>query len=255
MSPSTSSFVTAEWVAHDGPVTSMAARPKVPKPSLLPSPSPAKGRGSGGRRGTGTGNGGNETTAADIIVGVDAYTHLLMSRRPPAVATGGGDGMVRVWTDEGMATCAEADGASLLSPEAGGGRSGHEGAVLCVCWHPGGEVLASAGQDWAIWLWNANGRSLSYVHAHQRWTRVLSFSDGGEFLMSYAAGGGFAGWAVAVSEKKQEFKIRWKHPQRLVATHAEVSRAAVERRFEGNRSRCKRGRLLDQRWVDGGIEE
>ncbi|CAM9613695.1 unnamed protein product [Ectocarpus sp. 4 AP-2014] len=222
MSPSTSSFVTAEWIAHDGPVTSMAARPKVPKPSLLPSPSPAKGRGSGGRRGTGTGNGGDETTAADIIVGVDAHTHLLLSRRPPAVATGGGDGMVRIWTDEGMATCAEADGETLLSPEAGSGRSGHEGAVLCVRWHPGGEVLASAGQDWAIWLWSANGRALSYVHAHQRWTRVLSFSDGGDFLMSYAAGGGFAGWAVAVSEKKQEFKIRWKHPQRLIATHAEL---------------------------------
>ncbi|CAM9876677.1 unnamed protein product [Ectocarpus fasciculatus] len=222
-SPLTSSFVTAEWVAHDGPVTSMAARPEVPKPSLLPSPSPATGRGSGGRRGTGTGNGVDKTAAAaDIIVGVDAHTHLLLCRRPPAVVTGGGDGMVRVWTDEGMATGVEADGASLLSPDAAGGRSGHEGAVLCVCWHPGGELLASAGQDWAIWLWNANGRALSYVHAHQRWTRVLSFSDGGDFLTSYAAGGGFAGWAVAVSEKKQELKIRWKHPQRLIATHVEL---------------------------------
>ncbi|CAM9403688.1 unnamed protein product [Ectocarpus sp. 12 AP-2014] len=40
--------------------------------------------------------------------------------------------------------------------------------------------------------------------------------------MSYAARGGFAGWAVAVSGKRQEFKIWWKHPQRLIATHAEL---------------------------------
>lgn len=102
-------------------------------------------------------------------------------------------------------------------------RIGHEGAVLCVCWHPGGEVLASAGQDWAIWLWNAEGRALSYVHAPRRWVQALCFSESGEFLTSSCSvGGGFAGWAVDVSEGRQVFKIRWRHPKKLVATHAEV---------------------------------
>lgn len=241
-SSSSPSFVSAEWIAHDGPITSMAARPTAAKPTtaaVAASSSgndPIHGGGGGADHQIGRIGGGNdEAAAADVIVGVDAHTHLLLSRRPPAVATGGGDGVVRVWTDEGMAA-GTYHGASaedhrrhrLHSTSGGAGssyadRSGHEGAVLCVCWHPGGDLLASAGQDWAIWLWNAEGRALSYVHAHQRWTRTLAFSDNGEFLASYAAGGAFAGWGVSVSRRKQVFTIRWKHPKTLITTHAEVS--------------------------------
>lgn len=172
----------------------------------------------------------------------------MMWSRPTAVATGGGDGKVRVWTDEGRAGFPGMEKESFVSHSAAskrnrggsGGRSGrrgsgsaptsiaserrgtgHEGAVLSVCWHPGGEFLASAGQDWAIWLWNADGRALSYIHAHRRWTRSLSFSSSGEFLASHG-GSGCAGWNVAVSEQKQVFTVRWKHPRRLIATQAEV---------------------------------
>ncbi len=247
LSSASTSFVSAEWIAHDGPITSMTARPAARKMSPLPSSpspsttttaaattatstttaSPAAARRGGGQ--TGHRHLGDEV-AADVVVGGDAHTHLLLSRRTPAVATGGGDGMVRVWTDEGMAYYGSGGGASSRTGGGGSGastpaagRSGHEGAVLCVCWHPGGDLLASTGQDWAIWLWNAEGRALSYIHAHQRWTRVLSFSDGGDFLASYATGGGFAGWSVAVTENRQVFTIRWKHPRKLIATHAEVS--------------------------------
>lgn len=242
------SFVSAEWVAHDGPITSMAARPTAGESPLLASPPPSTGTAASSRGnasgGSGSGSGGAglgdqavaAAATADVVVGVNAHTHLLLSRRPPAVATGGGDGVVRVWTDEGMAAgtyyggeggraAGKARTHRLRSTGGtfGGDRSGHEGAVLCVCWHPGGGFLASAGQDWAIWIWNAEGEALSYIHAHQRWTRTLSFSDNGEFLVSYAAGGAFAGWAVQASGEKQVFTIRWKHPRTLIATHAEVS--------------------------------
>lgn len=256
---SSSSFVSAEWVAHDGPITSMAARPTAATSPMFPSPLPpittttatSSSPGDPSRIGNGGGGGadhhhhklgragGNEAAAAaaaDVVVGVDAHTHLLLSGRPPAVATGGGDGMVRVWTDEGMAAGTYygarggASSAPAPAPASGEGTTGHEGAVLCVCWHPRGDLLASAGQDWAIWLWDAEGRALSYIHAHRRWTHTLSFSDDGEFLASYAAGGGNAGWSVGVSAEKQVFTIRWKHPKTLIATHAEVGGRGRERR-------------------------
>ena len=254
LSSSSSSFVSAEWIAHDGPITSMAARPTPapkPKPALSATKAATARQASSSARndpisnsGGGGGGGGEDDVeaAADVVVGVDAHTHLLLSRSPPAVATGGGDGVVRVWTDEGMAAGTYYGGSGGAAEDhrrqrmrsssggAGGGstdadRSGHEGAVLCVCWHPSGDLLASAGQDWAIWLWNAEGRALSYIHAHQRWTRTLAFSDNGEFLASYAAGGALAGWSVAVTGKKQVFTIRWKHPKTLIATHAEVGKS------------------------------
>ncbi|CAM9856530.1 unnamed protein product [Scytosiphon promiscuus] len=208
LSSLTSSVVTAEWGAHDGPVTSMAARPAaVQTPRTLQETGSSRS-GQRGKRGA----------AAGIAEGIDAPTRLQLSRSLPALATGGGDGMVRVWTEDGFGT----DVAAVAETSAVASRSGHEGAVLCVCWHPGGELLASAGQDWAIWLWNAEGRALSYVHAQQRRVRALCFSDSGGFLMSCSAGGGLAGWAAKVSDREQVFTVRWKHPKRLVATNVEL---------------------------------
>ncbi|CAM9237303.1 unnamed protein product [Hapterophycus canaliculatus] len=148
--------------------------------------------------------------------------------------------MVRVWTNESSDSIRSPSSPAATATAAAAGRSGHEGAVLCVCWHPGGEVLASAGQDWAIWLWNAEGRALSYVHAHQRGVRALSFSDSGEFLTSCSAGGGFAGWAVDVSERSQVFTLRWTHPKKLVATHAEIE-DAIDLSDDNARALCGHG--------------
>lgn len=231
-------IVTAEWIAHNGPVTCMAARPLSNR---------LTGISNGNNSGSDDNDGGVNNAFSDVVVGDDANTHLLLSAPPPtALATGGGDGKVKVWTDEGRATFPGMEGDIVASHttanncrrrnSAGGGGgclsssasvragirgTGHEGAVLSVCWHPGGEVLASAGQDWAIWLWNTQGRALSYIHAHRRWTQALAFSASGEYLAS-CAGAGFAGWGVAVTKDKQLFTLRWRYPRKLIATQAEV---------------------------------
>lgn len=144
------------------------------------------------------------------------------------LATGGGDGKVKVWTEEGRAGGGDEDldedfvcGQDCLG-KAAGRTAGHEGAVLSVCWHPGGEIIASAGQDWAVWLWDSDGRPFSYIQAHRRWTQTLSFSHNGNVLVSYGDAG-VEGWAVDVSVKNKGATLKWRRPLELVATMAEVS--------------------------------
>lgn len=229
------SMVSAEWIAHSGPITCMSARPPAAAAAATVAATNTKSL----RR---------DTAMRDEL----AEEMLLLAQRPATLVTGGGDGKVKVWTDEGRAGGLGAEQDIVDSTEihdrsgrrgGKGGTSirqkrrgtGHEGAVLCVCWHPGGEMLASAGQDWAIWLWDAEGRAMSYVHAHRRWTQALAFSASGDFLVS-CAGKGFAGWDVSLAgdddgddddlDTRQQpvvCTICWRRPANLTATQAEAS--------------------------------
>jgi WD40 repeat protein len=64
----------------------------------------------------------------------------------------------------------------------------HEGPVRAVAYSPGGEWLASGGNDHRIRLWRlaAEGKHSSLA-GHEDWVRGLAFSPGGKFLSS-------AGW-------------------------------------------------------------
>lgn len=169
--------------------------------------------------------------APSPATGASSSANALFAR-PPTLATGGGDGKVKVWTDEGWvgggAEALGGDGIGGSANSAGGcvGSTGHEGAVLSVCWHPQGEMIASAGQDWAIWLWDAEGRALSYLHTHRRWTQALTFSGGGDFLVS-CGGAGFEGWVVGVDGRDGEVALCWRQPPRLFATLAQVREKGI----------------------------
>lgn len=231
--------VTADWIAHCGPVTCMAARPTGVRAVSVAAETPATATGGyktrlGSRSSRSLGRldlGGSWSGAvtASAAVGGGGGGGSSLYARPPTLATGGGDGKVKVWTDEGWvgggAEGLENDSFCGDANSVGGrtGSTGHEGAVLSVCWHPEGEVIASSGQDWAVWLWDAEGRALSYLHAHRRWTQALTFSAAGDFLVSCGAAE-FEGWAVDVAGGSDDRQVMlcWRQPLRLVATSAEV---------------------------------
>lgn len=252
---------TSEWTAHRGPVTCMVAQSWGEKHVS------GKGREDvGGSLDDGASIDGSVNTK--VLPG-DRQVQASSRRERVVLATGGGDGKVRVWTDAedhdcstdargssgvkqpAITPCDEINessrssrfdrartshcdhgpcgscGARAAMPYRGQPDTGHEGAVLCLSWHPSAEILASAGQDWAVWLWSGDGRALSYIHAYHRWTRALAFSSSGDFLVSIGNEGA-AGWSVALSGTKQEFKICWRRPCALVSTHADVSAGLID---------------------------
>jgi WD40 repeat protein len=62
------------------------------------------------------------------------------------IASGGTDGLVRVWSAQTGQMSAEFGGHGDLS--------GHRVAVFCLAWHPKGDLVASAGLD-TVRVWNA----------------------------------------------------------------------------------------------------
>lgn len=73
----------------------------------------------------------------------------------------------------------------------------HSGAVRAVAWDPGGAVLASAGDDRAVRLWNASTlqplpNPLPGAHADA--VRALAFAPKGEFLVSAGRDGRIVVW-------------------------------------------------------------
>lgn len=222
-SGSMSTNVTADWIAHCGPVTCMATRPTGNTYSV--GGATAGGGGTTRHRRRSSRSGGSLDLGYRWAASGAGASALFA--KPPMLATGGGDGKVKVWTDEGRAGGgAEGFGVDGVGggSDCGEGRlgsTGHEGAVLSVCWHPGGEVIASAGQDWAVWLWDTEGRALSYVHSHRRWTGALAFSAAGDVLVS-SGKSGCEGWLISVADDKKEAALCWRQPPKLAATLAKV---------------------------------
>ncbi|CAM9522594.1 unnamed protein product, partial [Choristocarpus tenellus] len=181
-------IITADWVAHQGLVTCMAARPM-------------KGV---HRDGTGT------------VLGVgSAYSggsgNFFTGVGTPALATGGGDGKVKVWTEEGGMGSSKGD-------------LGHEGAVLGVCWHPGGEMLASCGQDSSVWLWGMTGNVLGVVDTLHRWTVAVAFSCSGNRLMA-CGHERFEGWTIPLRHNSTGASLAWRQPLQLTAARTKIAGA------------------------------
>jgi dipeptidyl aminopeptidase/acylaminoacyl peptidase len=86
---------------------------------------------------------------------------------------------------------AGAAGAALHDAASGAVRcklEGHRGRVRAVEFHPGGEALATAGDDGTVALWRtADGASLATIAAHDNGVLCLDFSPDGKRL---ATGGG-----------------------------------------------------------------
>jgi WD40 repeat protein len=103
--------------------------------------------------------------------------------RRDELATGGGDGLVRVWDAEGR----------LLRT-----LRGHTAGVLVLAYDSEGEVLASAGYDQTVRLWDAvTGKELRVLRGHSETVWSLAFAPDGQTLYSAAADRRIVAWDVS----------------------------------------------------------
>src|SRR5262245_30928573 len=87
-------------------------------------------------------------------------------------ASGGYDGLVRLWGPDGS------EGPVL---------AGHLRAVTCVAWRPDAKQIASAGQDGTVRLWDASGKPGPALEGHSGLVACVAWSPDGKQLAS----GGF----------------------------------------------------------------
>ena len=103
-------------------------------------------------------------------------------------ATGGEDGVVRLWNVEGAGREGWESEASL---------EGHSGWVWALAFSPDGGVLASAGEDRLIRLWDVESQSVvSSLRGHTSAISDLAFSPDGEILASGSWDGTVRLWDV-----------------------------------------------------------
>lgn len=82
-----------------------------------------------------------------------------------------------------------------------GGSAGAAPVVTTVCLQPGGALLAAAGDDHRIYLWNvAAGRVVQCLVGHQDWVHAVKFSNDGRMLASAGHDGRVMLWNPEIAE-------------------------------------------------------
>ncbi len=90
------------------------------------------------------------------------------------IATGGDDGTVRLWTDQGE---------PLPIPMS------HPGWVLNVRFSPDGQTIASASRDHTVKLWDLDGNELHTLSGHSNGVWGLAFSPDGQTIATASRDG------------------------------------------------------------------
>ena len=118
-------------------------------------------------------------------------------------ATGGGDGVVRLWD-----TATKTQARQLV---------GHVGAVLAVAWSPDGASLASGGEDGMVRLWDAkSGQQTWQLTGHSHPVRAVAWSPDGTTIASGA--NTVRLWDAATGQQTRKFTAH-SHPVNVVAWH------------------------------------
>jgi WD40 repeat protein len=89
---------------------------------------------------------------------------------------------------------------------------GHQGWIRAMDVSPDGALLATAGNDLIIRLWNpADGTAVKELHGHERHIYSLQFHPGGQFLLSGDLMGKLKQWDVASGQLVREFDAKELH--------------------------------------------
>jgi WD40 repeat protein len=145
----------------------------------------------------------NKDVIGGIRVGEGAPDCLQAHQGPvTALAWNGGPLLASAGADQKLLLWSMPDGtvAHSLTPQ---------GVVRALAMSPDGKVLASAGDDAAVQLWDiASAKPLTKLAAHTDWLLCLAFSPDGKLLASGGYDGTVRLWDVAAGKKLLDILAR-----------------------------------------------
>jgi len=140
---------------------------------------------------------GSESIVGSFFSETPLY-NIAFSPDGDILAVGDINNQIRLWDpDEAFRTGVD----QYPDPVILSGHNGADGTFSALIWdldfNPEGELLASAGGDGTIRLWDvANGESLTTLMGHERGVTCVGFSPDGQFLASGSLDGTLRLWGI-----------------------------------------------------------
>ena len=140
---------------------------------------------------------GSESIMGSFLSETPLYS-IAFSPAGDILAVGDIDNKIRLWNpDEAFRTGVE----QYPDPVILSGHNSADGTFSALIWdldfNPTGELLASAGGDGTIRLWDiANGESLTTLMGHERGVTCVGFTPDGRILASGSLDGTFRLWGI-----------------------------------------------------------